>query len=197
MMEIIFASIIGYLIGNISNAYLMGKILLRKDVREYGSGNAGATNALRAFGVKIGIAVFILDILKGILAVYIGRRLNPEAGQYFAGIFAIAGHNWPIMLKFKGGKGIATSIGVMLMINPFVSGICFIIGISLAFFTKIVSIGSIAGVVLAPVVVIFFKPLNINLLIFTLVLSGMAIYRHKENIKRLIEGRENKLGKKD
>jgi glycerol-3-phosphate acyltransferase PlsY len=166
-------------------------------VRNYGSGNAGATNALRAFGAKIGIFVFVLDVLKGILAVYIGRKLNVDLGQYFAGIFAIIGHNWPIMLKFKGGKGIATSIGVMLMINPLVSAICFGIGFSIAFFTRIVSLGSLIGVAIAPIVVILYKPFNNYLMFFTMILSVMAIYRHKDNIKRLLQGKENKLGKKD
>src|SRR5665648_362245 len=113
-MNILLICLIGYAIGNISNAYFIGKIFLNKDVRNFGSGNAGATNALRAFGAKIGILVFALDILKGVIAVLIGRYLDAETGQYFAGLMVIIGHNWPAILKFKGGKGIATSIGCLL-----------------------------------------------------------------------------------
>lgn len=197
-MNLLIICLIGYALGNISNAFIIGKLFLNKDVRDFGSGNAGATNALRAFGAKIGILVFILDIFKGVIAVILGRYLNPEVGQYFAGLFVIIGHNWPIVLKFKGGKGIATSIGVIFVINPVVSLVCFVIGISIAFFTRLVSLGSLAGIILVPIViVIFFRPININFLIFSIILAAMAIFRHRSNILRLIKGEENKLGKKD
>lgn len=192
-MRLLIVALIGYLIGNISNAYLIGKIFLKKDVRDYGSGNAGATNALRAFGAKIGIVVFLLDVMKGVVAVYIGNRLNPELGGFVAGISVIAGHNWPVTLKFKGGKGIATSIGVMLMINPLLSLICFTVGLSIAIITRTVSLGSLIGVAIAPIIILFFKPIDYQLLVFTLILSSMAIFRHRANILRLVKGQENKL----
>ncbi|KUK73970.1 MAG: Acyl-phosphate:glycerol-3-phosphate O-acyltransferase PlsY [Clostridiales bacterium 38_11] len=192
-MRLIIVAIIGYMIGNISNAYLIGRIFLKKDVRNYGSGNAGATNAIRAFGAKVGIAVFLLDFLKGAIAVYIGNRMNPELGGYVAGISAIAGHNWPVTLKFKGGKGIATSIGVMLMINPLIALICFSVGLTIVIITRTVSIGSLIGVAIAPIIILFFKPIDYSLLLFTLILSSMAVFRHKANIVRLIKRQENKL----
>ncbi len=192
-MAAVWACLIGYALGNISNAYLIGKVFLKKDVRKFGSGNAGATNAIRAFGAKVGIVVFIMDVLKGVLAVYFGRLIHPEIGHFLAGMFAIVGHNWPIILGFKGGKGIATSIGVMLMINPTVAMIGFVIGFGFAFFTRTVSLGSIIGVSIAPLIVIFIRPIDIRLLIFTLVLSALAIYRHRSNIVRLLKGQENKL----
>jgi glycerol-3-phosphate acyltransferase PlsY len=193
-LKYIIIILISYLIGNISNAYFIGKIFLKKDVREYGSGNAGATNAIRAFGFKIGILVFIGDLLKGVLATYISYKIDPVYGQYIGGLSLIIGHNWPAVLKFKGGKGIASSIGVMLFINPYLSLICFIVGLSIAALTKIVSIGSLIGVSLAPVIaIIFFRPLEKEFLIFTILLSLMAIFRHKENIVRLIKGEEKKL----
>ncbi|MDP3387882.1 MAG: glycerol-3-phosphate 1-O-acyltransferase PlsY, partial [Eubacteriales bacterium] len=159
-MKLFIVALIGYMIGNISNAYLIGRIFLKKDVRNYGSGNAGATNALRAFGAKVGIVVFLLDVLKGIIAVYIGNRINPEFGGFVAGIAVIAGHNWPATLKFKGGKGIATSIGVMLMINPLLSLICFAVGLSIAIITRTVSLGSLIGVAIAPIIIFFFRPVD-------------------------------------
>jgi glycerol-3-phosphate acyltransferase PlsY len=192
-MRLFVAALIGYMIGNVSNAYLIGRIFLKKDVRNYGSGNAGATNALRAFGAKVGIVVFLLDVLKGIIAVYVGNRISPEIGGYIAGISVIAGHNWPATLKFKGGKGIATSIGVMLMINPILSLICFTVGLLIAIITRTVSLGSLIGVAIAPIIILFFKPIDYRLLLFTLILSSMAVFRHRENIARLVKGQENKL----
>lgn len=193
-MKYILTVIIAYLLGNMSFAFILGKVLMHKDVREYGSGNSGATNAIRAFGAKIGVMAFVGDLLKGVIAVLIGRLLCGNIGAYFAGAFVILGHNYPIFLKFKGGKGVATSIGVMLIISPAVSLICFVIGLCLAFFTRMVSLGSITGMVLAPIVaLVFIRPFNLQLFIFCLFVSSLSIYRHKENIKRLMQGKENKL----
>lgn len=193
-MNYILIAIISYLLGNLSFAFILGKIIMKKDVREYGSGNSGATNAIRAFGAKVGVMAFAGDVLKGVAAVLIGKLLSGEMGAYLAGAFVIIGHNWPVFLNFKGGKGVAATIGVMLMISPFVSLVCFIIGLSIAFFTRMVSLGSIIGMALAPLVVlIFVRPFNISLFIFCLFVSSMSIYRHKENIKRLLKGKENKL----
>jgi len=193
-MKYLVIILISYLIGNVSNAYFIGKIFLKKDVRDYGSGNAGATNAIRAFGYKVGILVFLGYLLKGVLAAYISHKIDPLYGKYIGGMFLLVGHNWPAVLNFKGGKGIASSIGVMLFINPYLSLICFAIGLSVAVLTKIVSLGSLIGVSIAPIIaIIFFRPLKAEFLIFTILLSLMAIYRHKENIVRLIKGEEKKL----
>lgn len=193
-MELLFVLLVAYLIGNLSFAYILGKIFAKKDVRDYGSGNSGTTNAIRAFGKKIGIIVFIGDMLKGVIAVIIGILIEGETGMYIAGAFVIIGHNWPALLNFKGGKGVATTIGVMLAINPFVSIVCSIIGIIIALLTRMVSLGSIIGMSLAPIVIILFiRPFDIQLFIFCLIVVFMSIYRHKENIKRLLQGKENKL----
>jgi glycerol-3-phosphate acyltransferase PlsY len=193
-MNYLIIAIISYSLGNISFAYILGKIFADKDVRDYGSGNAGTTNAIRTLGKKIGIMVFIGDALKGIIAVIIGKSLCGQSGAYLAGAFAIIGHNWPVLLKFRGGKGVATTIGAMTIINPFVTSICVIIGLIVILFTRTVSIGSISGMILAPVVaVIFVRPFDNILFIFCLFISGLSIYRHKSNIKRLLEGKENKL----
>jgi len=193
-MNYIIVVIISYLLGNLSFAYILGKFLMKKDVRDYGSGNSGTTNAIRAFGAKIGVLVFIGDVLKGIVAVLIGKMICGDIGGYLAGVFVIIGHNWPWLLNFKGGKGVATTVGVMLIINPFVTFICFVIGLAIAVFTRMVSLGSIVGLSLAPfVILIFVRPFNVQLFIFCLFVSSMSIYRHKENIKRLLKGKENKL----
>jgi len=193
-MNYIIVVVISYLIGNLSFAYILGKLLVKKDVRDYGSGNSGATNAIRAFGAKIGVMAFVGDVLKGIVAVLIGKMLCDEMGGYLAGVFVIIGHNWPVFLQFKGGKGVATTAGVMLIISPFVCFICLIIGLTIVFFTRMVSLGSIIGMSLAPIVIlIFVRPFNIQLFIFCLFVVSMSIYRHKENIKRILNGKENKL----
>jgi glycerol-3-phosphate acyltransferase PlsY len=192
-MNYFFIAIISYLLGNISFAYILGKIFTKKDVRDFGSGNAGATNAIRAFGKKIGAMVFIGDVLKGVIAVLIGRSLG-ETGVYLAGAMVIIGHNWPVFLNFKGGKGVATTIGVMIIASPFVTLICFVLGLVVIITTRTVSLGSIIGMAMAPVAAgIFVRPFNMSLFIFCLFIGTMAIYRHKENIKRLLKGKENKL----
>lgn len=193
-MKYFIIAIISYILGNLSFAYILGKLLMKKDVREYGSGNAGTTNAIRAFGKKVGVLVFMGDVLKGVIAVIIGRNIGGEFGGYLAGFLVIVGHNWPALLKFKGGKGVATTIGVMLMTNILVTCICFIIGILIAIFTRMVSLGSLIGMSLAPLVIlVFVRPFNFNLFLFCTILISMSIYRHKENITRLLQGKENKL----
>ena len=132
IIVIIFSSLIGYLIGSVNTSIIIGKLLYKADVRDYGSGNAGATNALRAFGKGAALAVIVGDLLKGILACLIGRyvfgEINPGSGiflgEYFAGFFAVIGHNWPVYFGFKGGKGVATSFAVILMFSPVAALIC-------------------------------------------------------------------------
>lgn len=193
-MKYILLAIIAYFIGNISFAYILGKIITKKDVRDYGSGNAGTTNAIRAFGKKIGIMVFIGDVLKGVVSVALGRNFGGQTGAYIAGAFAIIGHNWPVLLNFRGGKGVATTIGVMIFVNLYLTLICVVFGVVIIIFTRTVSLGSILGMAFAPIVaVLFIRPLTIDLIIFTIFVASMSIYRHKDNIKRLINGNENKL----
>lgn len=193
-MKYFIIALISYFLGNISFAFILGKLFAKKDVRNYGSGSAGATNALRTFGKKIGIMVFIGDVLKGVIAVIIGRSIGDQTGAYIAGAFAIIGHNWPILLNFKGGKGVATTIGVMIFVNPFLTAICVVLGVIIIIFTRTVSLGSIFGMALAPVVaIVFVKPFDMGLFIFCVFIASMSIYRHKSNIKRLFEGKENKL----
>lgn len=193
-MNYVFVVLISYLLGNLSFAYILGKLIMKKDVRDFGSGNSGTTNAIRAFGKKIGVMVFAGDVLKGIIAVLIGSAILGEVGSYLAGVFVIVGHNWPALLKFKGGKGVATTIGVMMIISPTATLICFVVGITIAFITRMVSLGSIIGMILGPIVILIVeRPLNFNIFLFCICVAGMSIYRHRENIKRLMQGNENKL----
>ncbi len=193
-MKYILLVISAYFIGNISFAYILGKLLTKKDVRDYGSGNAGTTNAIRAFGKKIGIFVFLGDVLKGVVAVILGRYLLGQTGAYLAGAFVIIGHNWPVFLNFRGGKGVATTIGVMVFVNLKLTLICVIIGVIIIIFTRTVSMGSILGMASVPLVsILFIRPMTWDLFLFTVFVASMSIYRHKDNIKRLIKGNENKF----
>lgn len=193
--KIIIVSVLSYIIGNISVSYLIAKYAAGIDIRKYGSGNAGATNVLRTLGKKAGVAAFLGDALKGVIAVVLGRLIAGEDGQIFAGLFVVIGHNWPIFLNFKGGKGIATTIGVMTAINPYIVAAIVPIGIVIIIITKYVSLASIMGMIIFPITMLFTHQ-QVKLVLFSFILSIMALYRHRTNIKKLMEGTESKLGQK-
>lgn len=192
-MKYVLIAVIAYLIGNISFSLLISKVFFKDDVRRHGSGNAGSTNMIRAFGFKIGVITFIGDVLKGMLAAYIGRLIAGVDGSYIAGILVVAGHNWPVFMRFKGGKGVATTIGMLFVILPWITLVCFIIGISIAFMGRIVSIGSLIGVTLSAIVAISRHYYDVKLVLFALIYAGMCLFTHRENIKRLMKGQEKKL----
>ncbi|MTI67627.1 MAG: glycerol-3-phosphate 1-O-acyltransferase PlsY [Firmicutes bacterium] len=197
MGKLIILILVSYLLGNISTSYILGRIIEKKDIRNHGSKNAGATNALRVFGVKLAASTFLGDALKGVVAVIIGNYILGSSGMLIGAIFAVIGHNWPAFLKFKGGKGIATTIGVVLAINPLLAIISIIIGLIIIIKTKYVSLGSIIAMGILPLLgLIVVRPFDKKFLIFTLILSIMAIYRHKTNIERLVKGSESKIGEK-
>nr|WP_276576472.1 glycerol-3-phosphate 1-O-acyltransferase PlsY [Caldicoprobacter algeriensis] len=189
------AVLAGYLLGSIPPSFLAGKIARNIDIRQYGSGNAGATNVLRVLGVKAGIAVFLADILKGVLATLIGRWMAGEIGAVLAGFAAIVGHNWPVFLNFRGGKGIATSFGVLLVLFPLISAILFVVGVIIIAITGYVSLGSITAAILFPILLVIFG-YDWKMVLFGVLVGGLALYRHRSNISRLIEGKENKLGER-
>lgn len=200
-MKIFLVIIISYLLGNFQTSYLLGKIFMKTDIREFGSGNAGTTNALRVYGKNFAIATLVLDALKGAIAVLIGRYFLGELGAYLAGISVVLGHDWPIFLQFKGGKGIATTIGVGLAISPSVAIICIIIALLIIALTKYVSLGTMSAIVLWPILSYILMMLgrevvNYRFLIFSSILALIAIYKHKANISRLLKGEESKFGSK-
>ncbi|MCT4661307.1 MAG: glycerol-3-phosphate 1-O-acyltransferase PlsY [Tissierellales bacterium] len=197
MTKILMVVIAAYFLGNFSPSYLLGKIFKGEDIREKGSKNAGSTNALRVFGKKIAIVTFILDIVKGVLAVWIGKRLFGMDGAYLAGLFVVIGHNWPILLGFRGGKGIATTIGVMIAIQPLYFLISCLAGVAVIYITRYVSLGSITIVTLLPIcALIFNRPFDGDLFSLCAMLAIMGIYQHRKNIERLRNGNENKLKSK-
>ena len=206
MLLTIIALLASYLLGSIPTAYLFGKALKGIDIRKVGSGNVGATNALRVLGKGAGITVLLLDILKGIIAVTLLANLfvnKPVLWQepnlrIFMGLCCICGHNWTIFLQFKGGKGIATSFGVLLGLAMKVPGLNIVVGLIilswlLVFFSfRMVSLASIAAALTLPIYCFFFKQpfLLIGLSLF---LCIFVIIRHRANLVRIFQGKEPHL----
>ena len=191
MYIIIF--ILCYLFGNFNAAYIYGKLTKKTDIRQHGSGNAGTTNAMRVMGIKAGLIVFILDFLKGLAAVFIAGILSDgEYAQAIAALAVIIGHNWPMFLKFKGGKGIATLIGAYTIIAPIPLLIALVIAFIIIYFTKWVSLASLCGIYSIVVMLIITQGLSINS-ILTLIIAAISTFQHRQNIKRIIKGQENKL----
>lgn len=191
----ILSLIIGYLIGSISTAYLLVKHTKNIDIRTVGSQNAGATNVLRVAGKSTAVLVFLLDVCKGIAAVMVGRILGGETTSLWCGVAAIVGHNWPIYFGLKGGKGSATSLGVIWATVPTIASIITATGIITVLITYYVSLGSIVVAPLFPILMLAFKKPK-EYFIFAIILMILTLYRHRSNIIRLREGRESKLGQK-
>lgn len=188
-------AILAYLLGSVNISLIISNGLMNKDIRKYGSGNAGTTNMLRVFGWQYALVTFICDILKGVIAVYFARMYGGEIGAFAASIAVVAGHNWPVYYGFKGGKGIATSLGVFLVYQPWLTLALFVLAILLILSLRMVSVASIAGAFFSLVGVFIFYTGGAYLLqrIAVTVLAAFAIYQHRANIKRIIEGKENKI----
>ena len=185
--------IISYLLGNVNAAYIYGRVTKNTDIRQHGSGNAGTTNALRVMGKKAAIIVFICDFLKGFFAVLLAKLLSGGAyAEAIATLAVIIGHNWPIFLKFKGGKGIAALIGAYSIIAPIYLLIALAIAILIICFTKLVSLASLCGIYSIVIMIIIFQGFDINF-VLTLLIAIISTYQHLANIKRIITGEENKL----
>ncbi|MGN0108161.1 MAG: glycerol-3-phosphate 1-O-acyltransferase PlsY [Hominilimicola sp.] len=200
---IIAVAVVSYLIGSVNFSILISKAISGKDIRESGSGNAGATNMLRTHGKKMGVLTLLLDVIKGIIAIIIAMIVDKNFGantgilSYIAGVCVILGHNFPMYFGFKGGKGVATSLGVVLMLDWKVGLIVAVCAIAVMAVTRYVSLGSILGGA-AYIVVEIVKAIvkgnhNIVQLVCVVIIGGLLIARHHANIKRLLSGTENKL----
>jgi glycerol-3-phosphate acyltransferase PlsY len=190
------AIIAGYLLGSISFSYLFGKWLKGIDIREHGSGNAGATNTLRVLGKGPAILVLILDALKGVLAVYLAKWLGGEEWVIVAsGLSAIIGHNWPLFFGFRGGKGIASTVGVMASLCFLPTLFVGLLAILLIVITRYVSLGSLLLTVILPFF-IWFMGRPIEVFWASIVVCLLAFLKHRNNISKLLQGKENKIGSK-
>lgn len=192
---------IAYLIGSVNFSVILSKKLAGFDLREKGSKNAGTTNMLRTVGKKGALIVLICDILKGVIPIVIARlissNVNTAISCQIAGFFAVLGHSFPIFFEFKGGKGVATSIGILLCLNWQIGLICLMYGIIMIVLTRMVSLGSITAAILFPVLTIFIRAHYIangfNYTVFGVIMAAFILYNHRTNIKRLSEGTENRI----
>lgn len=188
--------IAAYLLGSLPFGYILSKLLLKTDIRNYGSGNIGATNVLRVMGWRAALPVFILDLAKGLLAVLLAKTVSDLPAVYLvAGLLAMIGHSYPVFLKFKGGKAAATGIGVLIAISGWAVLVMLVAAALVIAVSRYVSVGSIVGAVMVPFA---FWLLGYDLLhiLFGALMALLVVIRHHENIRRLIEGRESKLGQK-
>ncbi|MCI7613093.1 MAG: glycerol-3-phosphate 1-O-acyltransferase PlsY [Selenomonadaceae bacterium] len=193
MLDFVVAAAVSYLLGSIPNGLILGKAIWGVDLRQHGSKNIGATNAWRTIGKAGGISIFMLDFLKGAISAYLGLHLGgSELAGVLCGILAIAGHSWSVFLAFKGGKGVATGLGVIAALMPEVTLIVFAVWFAIVYFTGYVSLGSIVGAALVPILTLFFG-LHTEFLILGLIAAVFIIYRHKSNIERLLNGTESKI----
>lgn len=192
-MTYALAIALGYAFGSIPFSFIVGKIFGKIDIRQYGSGNAGATNVMRTVGKKAAALAFLGDFLKGVLAVLVGRSLWGYDWAILAGAGAIVGHCYPFTLKFKGGKGVATAAGTLSALSPMLMLYLFPLYVLLAKTTKIVSLSSIIIAACVPILG-WFLDMPDNFLRFALIASLFVIYRHKSNIQRLAAGKEKKIG---
>lgn len=204
MIDAIIILVISYIIGSIPTAIIAGKWLKKIDIRKHGSGNAGATNVFRTLGWKAGITVLLIDMFKGFIPVYWIAGLfhqNPDTLIYLqllAGICAILGHIWTIFAGFKGGKGVGTSAGVFLGLAPLALGIALLVFVIIVWLTRYVSLGSILAALTLLIILLLQKfVLNMfvpDILLYVCTVIVILIWvAHKENIKRLLKGDENKL----
>lgn len=197
-MKVIFFLVLGYVMGALPNGVWLGKYFKNIDIREHGSKNSGATNAYRVLGPKYGIMVLILDALKGFLPPFLASRFGVSGNiLLIIGVLAIVGHSLSFFLNFKGGKGVATSLGVFLFLIPNVTLALLIIFILVVYFTRYISLGSIIAAAALPILTAFSPIKNgvdkIPLTIMTLLIGAFVIWRHRTNITRLMNGTENKF----
>jgi glycerol-3-phosphate acyltransferase PlsY len=189
-----------YLIGSIPTAYIFGRIFKGIDIREYGSGNVGATNAFRVIGRLPGIIVLAIDILKGLICVtyvantflYMAPVTRPELYRVLTGLTVILGHNWTVFLKFKGGKGVATSAGVVIGLIPKIFWLGFLVWFIVFSITGYVSVASIIAAISMPLFTLAFNE-PAEIVIFMSLLCLIIVYKHRSNIKRLQIGEEKRI----
>ncbi len=203
MVLYVIMAIIAYAIGSISFSVIISRKMAGFDVREKGSGNAGSTNMLRSVGKKAALLTLVCDILKGVVAIAISLligKLNSTVDKailvQIAAVAVVIGHTFPIFFEFRGGKGVATSLGVIILVNWQIGLICLVFALVLMILTRMVSLGSICAAILFPVLTVFIHEHYIvdgNYIIFGIIMAAFIAYNHRSNIKRLLSGTENKI----
>jgi len=204
MVNYVVMAIVAYLIGSINFGVIIGKHFSGVDVREEGSKSSGATNVLRTVGKEAAIATLVCDALKGVASVLIAllagviakKSTDPAILVQIAALFVVLGHTFPVFFNFRGGKGVATSLGVMLLLNWQIAFICLTFALILMGLTRMVSLGSVSGAILFAVLTLFIRENYLvegNYILFGIFLAGLVIFNHRANIKRIMDGNENRL----
>ena len=196
----LLAIIAAYLIGSLSFAVIVSKYYGMDDPRTYGSGNPGATNVLRSGKKKAAALTLLGDAVKGLVAVILARCLQnalnlSDATIALVAIAALVGHMWPIFFNFKGGKGVATALGVLLALSPATALLCALIWLVMAFGFKVSSLAALVATICAPIFAFFMMP-HASWAWVTVFIAALVLYRHKSNIQNLIQGKESKIGDK-
>lgn len=209
----IIMGIIAYLIGSVNFSILISKKKAGFDIREKGSGNAGTTNMLRTMGKGAALITLILDVFKGVVTIWFSIfysfalyklfniNLNSALLVQIAGVFVILGHTFPIYFGFKGGKGVATTLGILLVTNWHIGIICLVFALVLIAITKMVSVGALAAAILFPILTIFLDQISFikpgNYIVYSIIITIIVCLNHKQNIERLLNGTENKISFKN
>ena len=182
-----------YFLDNVSTGLIVGKSFGDIDIRKTGSGNAGATNIMRTLGWLPSVLTLAGDALKAFIAVKLGKWIGGDVGGYIAGIAVLLGHNWPVLLNFKGGKGMACSLGIILATEPWLALALLALQILIVAVTRYMSVASICTAILYAAAVAVFHPDNTGYIIFAALVCALALFCHRANIKRLLSGTENRL----
>jgi len=200
-------AVAAYFIGGLSPALLIGKLASGKDIRETGSGNAGATNVMRTLGVRLGILTFVLDVLKGVAPALAAKLLIDQQMSYYtldqasyaaylAGFMVILGHTFPLFLKFRGGKGVATTVGMLFVIQPVLTAALLLLALAIMFATGIVSLGSVISAALIPISGFLIPSIGWHFGVFGLFVAALLLWNHRVNIDRILKGTENRIDPK-
>lgn len=195
LLRLVLCAVIGYLFGNIQTGFLIGRATKHVDLRDHGSGSSGATNALRVLGSRAALLTFVGDLLKGILAVVVGKAIAGMHGGMIAALFVVVGHIWPVFFGLHGGKGVVTSIGALAVLFPYHVLALLVVGIAVAAATKIISLASLLGAItfLLTGSITAVMQRDWFMLAFVLLMSGLVFFAHRQNIQRLRTGKEAKV----
>lgn len=195
-LYLVLCAVIGYLLGSLSTGVVIARLFGNVDIRKQGSGNIGMTNVMRTLGWLPSMLTFLGDALKGVAAALIGRAIGGEVGLHIGGAAAVIGHNWPVLFGFKGGKGMSTSLGYLIAADWRIALLLLVAQVIIVLITGYMSLASITTAIALPIVVLILHINSQGFIICAALLGVLALYSHRENIKRLITGRENMLSAK-
>ena len=186
-------AVAAYFLGNFSTGLIVGKAIGHIDIRKTGSGNAGTTNIMRTLGWVPSVLTLVGDALKAFIAVKLGKWIGGEVGGYIAGIAVLLGHNWPVLFDFKGGKGMASSLGIIFANEPWLALALLVMQILIVGLTRYMSVASICTAIAYPVIVAIRHPDNVGYIVFASSMCALSLFCHRANISRLIHHNENRL----